>query len=132
VKASVPSFLQFTPQGYVAATHLNYSLLGPTTLYPGASTPASPGEMVTVYGVGWGLPTSTLIAGSSSQSGSLPSLPVCTIENNPTAVAFSGVISPGLYQFNVTVPPASTTGDKAISCSYAGTATPVGNLVTVR
>ena len=56
----VPSFLEFTPAGYIAATHLNFTLLGPTTLYPGASTPANPGETVIIYAVGFGNPSTTL------------------------------------------------------------------------
>ena len=54
LQAVAPSFLLFSPAGYVAATHANGGLLGPTTLYPGSSTPASPGEDVVLYAVGSG------------------------------------------------------------------------------
>jgi uncharacterized protein (TIGR03437 family) len=40
-----PSFFVFDGT-HVAAVHLSGSLLGPTTLYPGSSTPAKPGETV--------------------------------------------------------------------------------------
>src|ERR1035438_4118758 len=46
MKAVVPTFLLFNASGPVVATHSDYSLLGATTLYPGASTPAKPGEAV--------------------------------------------------------------------------------------
>jgi len=131
VKPVVPSLLLFTAQGYVAATHANFSLLGPTTLYPGATTPAAAGETVTVYAVGFGLPTTTLTAGSSTQSGSLPTLPVCTVGNAPASLSFAGVISPGLYQLNIAVPLGTTPGDKAIACSYGGGSTPTGDLLSV-
>lgn len=132
VKPVVPSLLLFTAQGYVAATHANFSLLGPVTLYPGATTPASPGETVTVYAVGFGLPSAALVAGASTQTGSLPVLPVCTVATRPAAVRFAGVISPGLYQLNITVPPETTSGDKTIACSYGGGSTPAGGLLSVQ
>src|ERR1700733_9333275 len=111
----VPSFLLF-PNNYVAATHINGSLLGLTTLYPGASTPAQPGEEVVIYAVGFGLPSTPLSPGSAAQSGSLPSLPVCTIGSNQVSVAFAGLISPGLYQLNISIPQATSAGDQPISC----------------
>jgi uncharacterized protein (TIGR03437 family) len=127
----VPSFLRFSAQGYIAATHLNYTLIGPATLYPGASTPAAPGETIVTYAVGFGLPKTPLTSGSSVQTGALPSLPSCTIGDNPAAVGFAGLISPGLYQLNITVPTNAATGDDPISCTYNGSTTPAGDLLTV-
>jgi uncharacterized protein (TIGR03437 family) len=126
-----PAFLLFGSSSYVAATHLNYNLIGPPSLYPGSSTPAAPGEQVVIYAVGFGLPTTPLVAGSATQSGSLPTLPVCTVGPNPATVAFAGVISPGLYQLNVIIPAATSNGDQSIACLYGGAATPSGDLITV-
>jgi uncharacterized protein (TIGR03437 family) len=126
-----PAFLLFGSSSYVAATHLNYSLIGPPSLYPGSSTPAAPGEQVVIYGVGFGLPTTPLVAGSATQSGSLPALPVCTVGSNAATVSFAGLISPGLYQLNLTIPTATSNGDQSIACLYGGTATPSGDLITV-
>lgn len=99
-KAQVPSFLRFSPAGYIAATHLNFSLLGPASLYPGAS-PANPGEQVVLFAVGFGPPATALIEGSSTQTGTLATFPACFIGSNAAAVSFAGVISPGLYRLNV-------------------------------
>ena len=41
-------------------------LLGPTSLFPGLTTPAHKLETILVYGDGFGLPTSSLVEGSSS------------------------------------------------------------------
>ena len=41
MQAVAPSFLKFGASNYVVATHSDYSLLGPASLYPGASTPAA-------------------------------------------------------------------------------------------
>jgi uncharacterized protein (TIGR03437 family) len=130
LKAVAPAFLLFGSH-YVAATRANGGLIGPATLYPGASTPAQPGEQVVIYAVGFGPPSAPLTAGSSKQSGSLPALPVCKIGTNAAAVAFAGLISPGLYQLNVIVPSATPSGDNPIGCTYGGSATPAGDLITV-
>jgi len=132
VKNVAPSLLMFSPKGYVAATHADGSLLGPTNLYPGASTPAQAGETVVLYAVGFGLPTAALLNGSSSQSGILPSVPICQIAGQNAAVGFAGLISPGLYQLNLTVPATATSGDNPIVCSYNSVTTPAGDLITIQ
>ncbi len=48
-----PSFFTFDGVN-VVGTHLNGTLLGPTSLYRGLSTPAKPGETVVFYGNGFG------------------------------------------------------------------------------
>lgn len=132
MKAIAPAFLLFNAAGYVAATHADGSLLGPTSLYPGLSTPAAPNETIIAYGVGFGLPATTLRNGSSTQSGALPSNPVCQIGGINAAVGFAGLTSPGLYQFNLTVPASANSGDNALSCSYSGSTTQAGTLITVQ
>lgn len=132
MKAIAPAVLLFNAAGYAAATHANGSLLGPTSLYPGLTTPAAPNEVIVVYGVGFGLATTPIINGSSMQSGPLSANPVCQIGGNNAAVSFAGLISPGLYQFNLTVPVSAKSGDNALSCTYGGSTTPSGAVITVQ
>ncbi len=61
-----PSFFVFNGGPYVAAEHLNGSLIGPATLYPGASTPAKPGEIVVIYANGFG-PTNLPVTTGSTE-----------------------------------------------------------------
>jgi uncharacterized protein (TIGR03437 family) len=133
-KAAAPSFLLFGATKYIVATHTNFSLAGPASLsapgYP--FTPVAPGETVIFYAVGFGLPSTPLVDGSATQSGSLPTLPVITIGGNPATVSFAGVISPGLYQFNVVIPSNAQNGDNTVTCSYGGLSTPTGDLITVQ
>lgn len=131
MRLAVPTFLLLGATNYVAATHANGGLIGPTTLYPNSSTPAKPGETAVIYAVGFGLPATTLTPGSSTQSGSLAPLPSCTVAGQPSGVAFAGLISPGLYQLNLTIPNGAPNGDDSISCSYGGSATPSADLITV-
>jgi len=127
--SSAPAFLQFA-KGFVTATHSDYSLIGPTTLYPGYSTPARTSETVVLYGVGFGLPSTPLVNGSSTQSGTLSPQPVCTIAGIPAPVAFAGLVAPGLYQVNLTVPAGASTAP--VVCTYNGNATAAGPLLAVQ
>jgi uncharacterized protein (TIGR03437 family) len=71
-----PSFFVFKGGPYVVGEHASGSLLGPTSLYPGLTTSAKPGETVVLFANGFG-PTSVPIQSSStSQSETLSPLPV--------------------------------------------------------
>lgn len=134
LRAAAPSFLLLGSTQYDAATHANGALLGPAAIsVPGYSfTPAHSGETITLYSTGFGLPVTTLIAGASTQSGQLPSLPTVQIGGAPAEVVFAGVISPGLYQLNVTVPATAASGDNALAVSYDGYTSPLGILIAVQ
>jgi uncharacterized protein (TIGR03437 family) len=111
-----PSFLVFNTQGYVAAVHSDGSLIGPTSLYPGYTMPAKGNEQILVFAVGFGLPTTALVPGSSTQFGPLPQRqsppsPQCFIGTTLATVAAATLISPGLYQFNLVVPNNAAHGD---------------------
>ncbi len=127
----VPSLFNYDG-AHIVATHLNNSIVGPATLFPGLSTPASPGEQIVIYATGFGLPVTTLTPGSAAQFGALPSLPVCTVGGIVANLAFAGIVSPGLDQLNLDIPANAGSGDLAISCTYAGSVTPAGNVVTVQ
>lgn len=131
LKPATPTFLLFGATNYVAATHAKGGLIGPTSLYPGSSTPANPGEEIVVYAVGFGLPATALTQGSSIQSGALPTLPICAVGGQGASVLFAGLITPGLYQLNLTIPTAASSGDNAIRCSYGTSSTPPADLITV-
>ena len=98
---------------------------------PGASTPTTPNEVVVLYAVGFGLPSTALTDGSASQSGVLQPLPVCTVGSNPAVVAFAGLIGPGLYQINLTIPAGTPSKDNSIGCTFKGASTPDGDQIAV-
>ena len=125
-----PSFFVFSG-GYVIATHLGGSLIGPPTLYPGASTPAKPGEEVVIYANGFGPTDTPVISGSISQSGNLSPLPVIQIGGVTAKVIFAGLVVPGEYQFNVIFPSTVGNGDQPITATYGGASTQSGTLITV-
>jgi uncharacterized protein (TIGR03437 family) len=130
---AAPSFPLLSGYRYLVATHSDYTLVGPRALsspgYP--VTPARSGETVILYGFGFGLPASSLVNGSISQSGSLPVTPTIQIGGVLATVAFAGLISPGLYQINIVVPNGIQDGDNIVTCTYGGSVTPSGIMIAV-
>ena len=130
-QATSPSFFVFNGGPSVAATHANGSLIGPTTLYPGATTPAKPGEIIVLYANGFGPSSTPVQSGSVTQSGSLSPLPVISIGGKAVAVSFAGLVAPGEFQFNVTVPASLANGDQAVTATYGAGSTQAGTLITI-
>ncbi len=127
-----PGFFVFNGGPYVAATHVDGSYVGPSTLYPGASTPAKPGETVVLYAAGFGQASTPVTNGSPAQSGSLPALPPVTVGGVSAVVQFAGIISPGLYQLNIVIPSSAPDGDNALSASYGGFSSQAGVRISVQ
>ena len=130
-QAVSPSFFVFNGGPYVAAVHLNGSLIGPTTLYPGASAPAKPGETVVIFANGFGPTSVPVVSGEDTQSGTLSPLPVIQIGGVQATVLFAGLVAPGEFQFNVTIPAPLGDGDQPITTTYGGVSTQSGALITI-
>ena len=126
-----PSFFVFNGGPYVAAVHADGTLIGPATLYPGASTPAHPGEEIMLYANGFGATSVPVQAGSSIQSGTLAPLPVIRVGNIVANVKFAGLVAPGEFQFNIVVPPSLPNGDQSVTATFSGLTTPAANLITI-
>jgi uncharacterized protein (TIGR03437 family) len=127
------SFFVYNGGPYVIAKHLDYSLVGPTTLYPGLTTPAHPGETIVIVANGFGPVTPPVVKGSEAQSGNLPSPPSIQIGTGTAALGFNGLnVAPGVYQFNVTIPNDAPSGDLPIKATYGGYTTQAGTVITVQ
>jgi uncharacterized protein (TIGR03437 family) len=115
----------------VAAVHASGKLIGPTNLFPGSSTPASPGETVLIFANGFGPTLTPVVSGAITQSGSLSPTPVVTIGGVTATVQFAGLIFPGLFQFNVVIPANAPPGDQSITAIYNGASVQTGTLITI-
>jgi uncharacterized protein (TIGR03437 family) len=132
LNAVTPAFLRFDSNGHITATHADGTYLGPMSLGP-AFTPAAPSETIVTYAVGFGLPSTPLASGSATQSGSLPTLPLCQIGGSTATVNFAGLNGyAGLYQVNLTIPANAPNGDNSLVCLYGGQSTPSGTLIAVQ
>ncbi|MEN6602569.1 MAG: SBBP repeat-containing protein, partial [Bryobacteraceae bacterium] len=134
VRARAPGFFLFGATKYIASTHADGSLLGPASMsVPGYQfTPAKPNETVVLYANGFGVPSTPLVEGSATQFSPLPSLPLILIGGVQATVAYAGVVTPGLYQFNVVVPANAPDGDNSVTATYSGFTTAPGALITVQ
>jgi uncharacterized protein (TIGR03437 family) len=118
---------------HVVATHLDGTDIGPSTLYPGLTTPAMPGETIVIYGNGFGPTSSPVVRGAVSQSGTLSPTPVITIGGIQANVRFAGLNgTPGEFQFNVDVPANVADGDLPLTAIYNGVTTQSSVMLTVQ
>jgi uncharacterized protein (TIGR03437 family) len=109
-----------------------YDVIGPSSNFVLAARPVKPGEMLTLFGVGFG-PTSPAVPAGMAFSGSAPliSLPQITIGGVPAVVNYGGIVEAGLYQFNVILP-ATGSGDQSLQAFVGDVATPLGVVITVQ
>ena len=118
-----PGFFQF-PDENIAAVRADGALLGPSALINGATTiAAKPGDAILLFGTGFG-PTSPASAPNQVNAAPLSTTNSVRVQihNQLVPVAFAGLISPGLYQFNVTVPDLPN-GDYPVTAEVAGVRT---------
>ena len=103
---------------HAVAVHADYSLVT-------RQNPARPGDVITLYGVGFGpvtpLPATGAPAGSSPPSAMNPS-PIISINAHNATVLVAGLSpgSVGLYQFNIVVPGGLGIGDLPALISASG------------
>lgn len=132
-QALSPSFFVVNGGPYILAQHsADYSLIGPSSLYPGSTTPAKPGETVVLYANGFGPISPPVVSGSSTQSGILSPLPVVTIGGLAATVQYAALVSPGLYQFNVVIPANAPSGDNPLVATMNGVAAAPVELITIQ
>jgi uncharacterized protein (TIGR03437 family) len=131
-----PALFQFGATAYVAGTHADGSNLAGAVLVqkgiPG--TPAKPGETIVVYGTGFGATQPAISATALVPSPLVLANPQdlrVRINGVDAAIAFAGLISPGLYQFNVVVPPLDD-GDWTIVAELRGLLTRSDVLLSVQ
>lgn len=88
---------------YVAAVHQDGTIVGQPSLIPG-SRPALAGNLISIYGTGFG-PTAPLRpAGELIEPAPLAFPYKVRIDANEVPSSFGGIVGPGLYQFNIIVP----------------------------
>jgi uncharacterized protein (TIGR03437 family) len=130
-----PAFFTL-PGKYAAAVHADGTLTAPVGFFGGAATsrPAQPGEVVQIYGTGFGPTAPTVLAGQVISSPAVladPSQLHIRIGGVPATVKYAGIVLAGEYQFNVVVP-ALPDGDQAITADIGGVFTQSGLSIPVK
>ena len=147
IEQATPGFFLFPPlavDGVVAARfNQDAAPVAPSELFPddpfGPSRPAMPGEIIVLYGTGWG-PTDPEFS-----SGRLASGPARVAEGANPIVTFGGVVlapedvfyvgvtpsTAGLFQLAIRVPDGALPGNNEVVLTVFGKSTPVGPIVPV-
>ena len=144
VAAVSPAFFNFVsnPDGRnpVVALHGDGpDLAGPPGAVAGAAlTPAAPGEIVTLYGTGFGATRPPLatgeIPGAAANLANAVSFSVGGIAVPPEDILYAGAAPccAGLYQFAVRLPDALPDGNAPVTAVVQGVSTPPGPFLAIR
>ncbi len=136
--ASSPGLFMFDAESrkYVAAVHADGVYVGKSGLLgAGAAVrPAKPGDIILLYGTGFGLTSPAVITdllfSGAAQLANLNQLTI-RIGSVPAQVQFAGLTLQGLYQFNVVVPDVAD-GDQEVIAEMAGVRSQAGALITIQ
>ncbi len=114
----------------------SYDLLGPAGTSLGFQTvPARAGDVIVLFGVGFGPTNPPVAAGRPNSAGSAQAAGTIVLEIGPAQVTpfFSGIGTlSGLYQINFTMPAGIPSGDQSLVAAVNGVATQAGVLFSVR
>lgn len=132
MNAYSPGFFLLKDNASVAAVHSSGALVGATTLYAGDSTPAAPGETITIFGTGFG-PTNPAIANGTIVAAPqvVVTTPTVTIGGVTATVVYAGLVSAGVYQLDVVVPPSTAAGNAPIVATVGSVSSQSTAIVTV-
>jgi uncharacterized protein (TIGR03437 family) len=130
--ALAPALFVFTAR-YPAALHADATYVGPPNLLAGAVTaPVKPGETILLFGTGFGATNPSIATGSIfGNAAPLAQKVFVTIGPVTAQVPFAGMVTPGLYQFNVEVP-ALPDGDAPVSMTIGGASIGSGLFLAVK
>ena len=151
VEEATPGFFLFPPRavdGFIAARFNATPGQPPVPVAPensfpndsfGPSRPAAPGDIILLYGTGWGETTAALGTGelASGAAELLPEAnPIVTFGGIPMAsedVLYVGVTptTAGLYQLAIRVPAMALPGDNQVELTVYGKSTPLGPVIPV-
>ena len=111
---------------YIVAQHADNSYVTP-------ASPAKPGEVIILWGTGFGPATPAVPSGQVFLGASpLANTPTVTIDGQPAVVDFAGVVGAGLVQINVHVPASLNNGDAAVVATVQSVSTQsTANLIPV-
>ena len=129
-----PALFTFSQQGgkYVAVVRADGAYLGPANLIAGVATvPAKPGDIILLFGTGFGPTTPPVQIGQVINSAPLANQVTVRIGGVTANAQFAGIVTPGLCQFNVVVPDVPN-GDNAVSIEVSGSSSRANAFLTIQ
>lgn len=134
LQAVAPAFFLWQEK-YAVATRPDFSWIGKPDLFPGVTTtPARPGDVVILWGTGFG-ETNPPVAAGKTVTGTTALTSTPTVRIGGTGAEFlGGALSPGsagLYQIVVRVPDATPDGDIPVVAEFGSFRSPDNVFITV-
>ena len=130
-----PAFFQWGD--YAVATHEDYSDAVKNGTFSQSTVPAAPGEVIVLWGTGFGPTTPAAPVGAEVPSDTIynTASPVTVTLGNTPAIVYGAALAAGLaalYQVAIQIPESLADGDYPIVASVAGAQSPAGVLLTVQ
>jgi uncharacterized protein (TIGR03437 family) len=136
VTAMTPAFFQWGT--YAVATHQDYSLAVKNGTFAGSTTvPAAPGDIIILWGAGFGPTSPAVPAGIETPSAATYNTanPVSVTIGNLRATVYGAALTTGdagLYQIAIQIPAGLANGDYPVVATISGVASPSSTLITVQ
>jgi uncharacterized protein (TIGR03437 family) len=137
VQAEQPAFFLW-PGTYAVATHLDYSLAVKNGTFPGATTvPAKPGDVIILWGTGFGPTSPAAPLGDETPSGTTYNTAnaVSVTIGTKQAMVYGAALASGfagLYQVAIQIPASLANGDYPVVATVSGALSPSTTLITVQ
>ncbi|HLK49294.1 MAG TPA: IPT/TIG domain-containing protein [Bryobacteraceae bacterium] len=130
-----PAFFPW-PGNQPVATHADYSIAAKNDTFPGVTTVAAkPGEVITLWGTGFG-PTNPLVpAGQEPTAVAPPTQSPVTVTLGGTAIPVLGAVLSSYaaaYQIAIQIPASMPDGDYPIVATLNGAQSPSSSVLTVQ
>ena len=132
--AFMATYAQFAPGLFPATAPYVVAQHGADNSYISTASPAKPGEVIVLWGTGFGpanspVPSGQVFPGPASP---LANTVTATINGQSALVQFAGVVGAGLVQINVQVPASINNGDMPVVLSVGGVSTQTtANMITI-
>ena len=136
VSAATPAFFQWG--NYAVATHQDYSLAVKDGTFTGTTTvPAAPGDVIILWGTGFGATSPAAPAGMETPSSATynTASAVSVTIGTTAATVYGAALAPGyagLYQIAIQIPAGLANGDYPVVATIAGAASPMTTLITIQ
>jgi len=133
-----PAFFQW-PNNYVVATYQDFTYAVKNGEFPSVTTtPAKPGDVLILWGTGFGPTTPAAPVGDLVPSNGMTYLtsdPVTVTVGGISATVYGTALAPGyagLYQVAIQVPASVPNGDQPVVAKIGGVSSPITTLLTIQ
>jgi uncharacterized protein (TIGR03437 family) len=132
---AAPEFLYFKNKALATVEVSSGAFVGPPGLIAGASfTPAKPGDILEIFGVGFGATNPSVAPGIlATAAATTVGAPIVTVGGVTAKVLYAGLAPgyAGLYQVNLVVPVGVQNGNQPVAIQVNGASSPTGGFLAI-